>query len=226
MTSPFAYLLKETAKAEKEANRIVNQFIASGEIKPDDHMKRQEYFDKYFDMYANRTKKNIELMQRMKGIIKDDFNALITGNDLGRKQSYMITIRPDDTKCNFDDFKDKVESFVRRACFIRYSYAFEQKGTTIATMGQGFHVHIIADMKQRTKSEVLRDTLSTWNSFIIKGFISSNNIDVRTCNNPVEVINSYLLEYKSDDNHKITTKEVDYHWRSCKSLEPLYSSVP
>lgn len=224
MSSPFAYLLRETKKAKQEANRIVEQFVNSGMIKADDHVAREECFDKYFNMYANRTKKDIELMGKMKSIIKDDFQALISGGDLGKRQAYMITIRPDDTKCTFDEFRDKVQSFVRRACFIRYSYSFEQKGETIATMGKGFHVHIIADMKQRSKSEVLRDTLSSWNSFIIKGLISSNNIDVRTCHDPNEVVKNYLLEYKSTDEHKAKTKEVDYHWRSCKGLEPLYSN--
>lgn len=224
MSSPFAFLLRETKKAQKDADRIVKNFIDSGVIDADDHVTREEYFNKYFDMYANRTRRDIALMQKMKSIIQDDFQSLITGGDMGKRQAYMITIRPDDTKCTFDEFRDKVESFVRRACFIKYSYSFEQKGETIATMGQGFHVHIIADMKQRSKSEVLRDTLSSWNSFIVKGLISSNNIDIRTCHNSDEVVKNYLLEYKSNDEHKIKTKEVDYHWRNCKGLEPLYST--
>lgn len=224
MSSPFAYLLRETAKAEKEANRIVTQFVDNGMIDARDHEAREECFNKYFDIYANRTKKNIMLMQRMKSFIEEDFKSLISGNDLGKKQAYMITIRPDDTKCNFVDFKNKVESFVRRACFIRYSYSFEQKGTTVADCGKGFHVHIIADMKQRSKSEVLRDVLSSWNAWIVKGKISSNNIDVRTMSNPESVIKNYLLEYKSDDNHKEVTRDMDIIFRETNKLEHLYSS--
>lgn len=138
------------------------------------------------------------------------------------KQSYFITIRPDDSKCTIVDFINKVESFMKRKCFISYSLSYEQKGTCIEDLGKGFHVHIVADMKQNSKGQVLRDCLSSWNDWIEKGLITKNNIDVRTTKNPDKIVDDYLIEYKSDDGHKEVTKDMDSLWRSTNNIESIY----
>lgn len=143
---------------------------------------------------------------------------------LSNKQSYMITIRPDDSKVDFIDFQRYVEYFVQRKCFIDYQYSFEQKGIEPMDIGKGFHVHIVANMKQRSKSEVLRDTLSSWKEWIDKGLIASNCIDVITTKNKDALVENYLLEYKSDDGHKEVTRSWDELWRTGMSLKRLYSS--
>lgn len=224
MSSPFAYLLRATRAAEKSAKENVETFVRNGLIAPDDHEKREELFNKYFDMHSKRTLNELSLMKRMKDIISEDFNDLLIGSERSN-QSYFITIRPDDKKCDFISFKDKVESFVRRACFLEYSYSFEQKGTTPESLGNGFHVHIVAKMKQRSKSEVLRDVMSTWNKWIVEGKLASNCIDVRTTKNPDKVIKDYLLEYKSDDNHKVATQGWDLVWRNSNQLLPIYGNA-
>lgn len=139
-------------------------------------------------------------------------------------QSYFITIRPDDTKANLLEFKEKVLSFVGRKCFLSYKLSFEQKGTCPTELGNGFHVHIIAQMRQRSKAEVLRDTLSSWNDWIGKQWIAANCIQVLTTKNPEQIVNDYLLEYKSDDGHKEVTKAMDEIWRSANGLQNLYVS--
>lgn len=138
------------------------------------------------------------------------------------KQDYFLTIRPDDSKCTIEDFMEKVDRFVRRKCFISYRLSYEQKGESINDLGKGFHVHIVANMRQRAKSEVLRDTLSSWNDWIKKGWITPNNIDIRTTKNPDKIVDEYLLEYKSDDGHKEKTKNCDTIWRQSKGILDLY----
>lgn len=150
------------------------------------------------------------------------------GNDaafaLTCKQTYMISIRPDDSKAYFPDFKEKVESFLTRKCFLSYKYSFEQKGTKPEDMGKGFHVHIVANMKQRSKSEVLRDTLSSWKDWIEGGLITANNIHVCITKNGEELVQKYLIEYESDDGHKAATKDYDHQWREAVGLYNLYVS--
>lgn len=140
------------------------------------------------------------------------------------KQSYFITIRPDDSKCNLIDFINKVEKFIKRKCFLSYRYSFEQKGAKIEDMGKGFHVHIVADMKQASRGNALRDTISSWNDWIDKGLITANNIDVRTTKNPDDLVQTYLIDYSSEDNHKIVTKDIDTLWRTTNNLKNIYES--
>lgn len=137
----------------------------------------------------------------------------------GQKQSYFITVRPDTTKVKFTDFYNDVRKFVERKCFIAYKLSFEQKGTTTENLGEGFHVHIVAEMRQRSKGEVLRDTQNTF-----KGYTAGNCIEVLTTKNPAELVENYLVNYQSDDGHKAPTKEGDAAWRARENLQNLYSN--
>lgn len=130
------------------------------------------------------------------------------------KQAYFITIRPDCSKCSLLEFMCKVEEYLKRKCFLAYTLSYEQKGTSDETIGQGFHCHIVAEMKQRSKTEVIRDTISSWKKWIDEGKIASNCIQVDVTKNPDELVQNYLIEYKSDDDHKLPTKEWDDKWRS------------
>lgn len=137
----------------------------------------------------------------------------------GNKQAYFITVRPDTKKVSFVDFYNDVKKFTDRKCFIEYKLSFEQKGITAETLGEGFHVHIVASMKQRSKGEVLRDTVNTF-----KGYTAANCIEVLTTKNPAELVDNYLVNYKSDDGHKAPTQQWDAAWRQRENLESLYKS--
>lgn len=141
---------------------------------------------------------------------------------LGNKQSYFITIRPDCSKVHFLEFKEKVDSFVARTCFTSVKYSFEQKATTPSELGEGFHVHLVAQSKHRSKGECLRDTLSSWNTWISEGKIASNCIDVSVTRNGESLVQNYLIDYKSDDGHKEPTKSMDELWRLENNLLALY----
>lgn len=139
---------------------------------------------------------------------------------------YFITIRPS-AKAIFADsdtrqgFHSKVIDFLSRKCFVEYTAQFEQKGVSEETLGKGFHVHIVAKMTQRSKPEVLRDTLSSWKVWIEEGWIADNCIQVETSSNGEALIQNYLIEYKSKDDHKIETLEWDEKWREANNLELL-----
>lgn len=133
---------------------------------------------------------------------------------------YMITIRPDTSKCDFETFYEKVRKFSQRSFFKEYTLSFEQKGTSLDSLGNGFHVHIVADTTHRSKGECLRDSKSTFS-----GIAAENCIDVRTTKNPKDIIQQYLVEYESSDDHKKPTMEWDQKWRENNNLESLYTNT-
>lgn len=137
----------------------------------------------------------------------------------GSKQAYFITVRPDTRKVSLHQFYNDVRKFVDRKCFIEYKLSFEQKGVSDETLGDGFHVHIVASMKQRSKGEVLRDTVNTF-----KGYTLANCVQVHTTRNPAELVENYLVNYQSDDGHKAPTQQWDAAWRAREGLANLYKS--
>lgn len=168
----------------------------------------------------NKLKKDIYTMIELKSMIAQIEEE--TGESLllipqGQKQAYFITIRPDASKISFKDFYNQVKHFVDRKCFKEFKLSFEQKGTSEETLGQGFHVHIVANMSQRSKGEVLRDTQSTFSNCT-----APNCIQVLTTKNPQELVDKYLINYESDDQHKEITKSWDALWRQRNHLESLY----
>lgn len=135
---------------------------------------------------------------------------------------YFITIRPDETKISFPDFYHEIYKLVQRKCFINFKLSFEQKGTNEESMGKGFHVHIIAYMKQPSKKNVLRDIYST-----VKSYTAYNCIDVRKLltQQDIDNVDKYIVEYISEDDHKIATRDCDILWREKNNLKNIYENI-
>jgi hypothetical protein len=132
---------------------------------------------------------------------------------------FFITIRPQQ-QISWNDFHAHVLTFVKRKAFIDYTLSFEQKGMTTETLGEGFHVHIVANCKWRSKGEALRDTQSSFNKMC-----APNCIEVLPTRGPDQIIQNYLLDYKSDDNHKICTKTWDTLWREKVGINNIMSTL-
>lgn len=214
----FSHAKSCVNRAKKEARSAVDTFERLGK---DEAFLKDVYSRTYqsaLDLEMHKFEEYLEFSAQL----HEKYTELC-GSAKGDRQ-YFITIRPDTTKCEFLDFKSKVEKFVSRKCFLEYTYSFEQKGTSPEALGEGFHVHIVAKMKQASKGNVLRDTLSSWNDWISKGLIAPNCIKVLPTNNGEKLVNDYLIEYKSDDEHKEPTKPWDEIWRADNSLQALYKS--
>jgi len=134
---------------------------------------------------------------------------------------FFITIRPDESKVDFNTFYEKVRKYTERKFMEEFTLSFEQKGIEDKDLGKGFHCHIVANTTHRSKGECLRDTISTFNSIA-----AANCINVQTTRNPKEIIQKYLTNYESDDGHKEPTQEADAKWRTQEQLDPLYTVVP
>lgn len=129
---------------------------------------------------------------------------------------FFITIRPR-PGITFEEFYILTYKFVNRAFMLDYKLAFEQK-SALGT-GDGFHVHIVASTKHRSKGECLRDCKSSFSKVA-----DENCVCVKTTRNPEEIVTKYLTEYESDDQHKIATKDGDAIWRNKMNLADLYEN--
>lgn len=158
-------------------------------------------------------------MDRLANIVKSKADALNNGEN---RQWYFITIRPDDKQCTIEDLVTKVETLIQRSCFISGSYSFEQKGTFPEELGNGFHCHLVCNMKQASKGQVLRDLKSSFASWIKESKIAENCIDVQGTRNPDDIIEGYLLGYESEDGHKEKTRGMDELWRTMSNLKRIY----
>lgn len=127
---------------------------------------------------------------------------------------YFITVRPR-PGVEWKDFYILTYKFVNRAFMLEYKLSFEQKSNE--GNGEGFHVHIVCNTKHRSKGEILRDTQSTFAKVC-----DNNCVDVKPTRNPEDIVNNYLLEYKSDDDHKAGTQQGDQIWRAQMGLKDLY----
>lgn len=218
MASPFAFLRSATNKAHKTATKLADGMYNSLL----DADKWQETYDTHFRIACNGALHEIRRMQAMKEVIEDEFNELM-GIEPKEDRAFFITIRPDDTKSNFIDFKEKCLKLVTNAAFKEYALSFEQKGTSPDALGKGFHCHIVAKMSHKYKSQVLQYLKKSFKSWIDEGLIASNCIDVVVSKNPEEVVKKYLIDYECDDEHKSDTKSWDDLWRSHNDVLPLYS---
>lgn len=155
---------------------------------------------------------DLMLMFRELAEAKGLYSERITG-------TWFITIRPDETKCTFEDFYKYIYNLIKRKCFLNYTLSFEQKGEDEHNLGKGFHVHIIAKLKQRSKEEIIRDLYSSLHLICEKQCIQVSRINN---NKDLDKITSYMTNYTSKDEHKIVTKECDDLWRKIIGLKNTY----
>lgn len=189
-----------------KSEKIKSKLRSSG--LPDDMIN--DLADKEIDIHINEFEKILDIAKRLHNVYMDTL----------KDKWYFITIRPDETKCDFQTFYKTVKKFLQRKCFNEFTLSFEQKGITDDELGKGFHCHIVASTTHRSKGECLRDSKSSF-----RGIAAENCIDVKPTHNPTHIIDGYLTNYESDDNHKIVTKDADYKWRLKYSLKSLYTSV-
>jgi len=204
-TQIFNYAKSTYTNAERIARKSAQL------IEPNDLDKQQEVYNTIFDteilIAKTRFNKILELSEEL-------HNQFLLKY---KKQWLFITIRPDESKLTFFEFTALVNKFVNRKTIKEYTLSYEQKGTSDDTLGTGFHCHIICETSWRSKGEALRDTLSTF-----KNVCAPNCIQIDKTNNPDDIIEKYLVEYKSTDEHKSCTKAWDDSWRKNNGIQSIY----
>lgn len=130
---------------------------------------------------------------------------------------YMLSVRPPPTT-NWMVFKHTTETFVAKwkDSWTNYEYAFEQKGETLDTLGQGFHVHIIITTNKANyyPSHILRDAKKAWH------YVASNCIQVDTLKNLAKA-KGYIRGDKAQDE-KQGAVAMDSVWREKIGIKEIY----
>lgn len=206
-------------------NKAMKEARKGAEVMEKNGNDYKEWYERLYSQALERELHQFDTYLEFASQLHQRYQAKITGSP--SEHHYMITIRPKlECDCTIDDLKTMTERLVNRKCFLSYTYSFEQKGTCPEDLGKGFHVHIVARMKQRSKGEVVRDCVNTFNSWVEKGWMEPQGIDVKVTKNPTDLVQHYLIDYKSDDDHKEPTKSWDTIWRGHHSLDSLYRSSP
>lgn len=200
------------AKLNRQMEKLRRNFdnlVAAGGIsqeRADEEAKKM-----VFAQYERDVRTGLEAMQKFQEIAAE----MGHGSD---GSWYFITVRPPSD--NFQAFYTAIAKTLQRKCFLRFLASFEQKGVTESTLGEGYHVHIVAKMRQRSKGEVLRDLASS-----LRTICAENFIDVKVTKNGEQMFRRYCIDYESEDGHKIVTKEFDALWRRRMNLQDYYDDV-
>lgn len=166
-----------------------------------------------YDSSIENQRREFQEILKIAKLLHDDYKE-ITNNYA--TNWYFITIRPKEN-VPFINFINTLNTYIKRAFMIEYTLTLEQKDPFGS--GDGFHAHIVCNTKHRSKGEILRDTISTFNDLCEK-----QAIQVDTTRNPKDIINKYMIAYESKDDHKICTKNGDIIWRKNNNISDLYST--
>lgn len=174
--------------------------------------------EEYNEMHANATtRQKAILQQRM--IEAVEYQGMMTRLTWPDK-AIFITIRPN-PDVSWDTFRAICDKYVSRKMFISGTYSFEQKGESEDTLGKGFHIHLVVKSKDNL-AQVLKNTINTF-----KHVAAANCVKVLDTSNGQKLIQDYLIDYKSKDEHKEATQAWDALWRINEGLQPLYEfSMP
>lgn len=194
--------------AAKMNKKIDKDFETLSAVNPD--LKRSMFEDMAIHEYKKNCRLGIKLMQEFQELVRET------------KQRFFVTVRPDTKKINFDNFYILSKKFLERSCVLESKVSFEQKGTNELALSEGFHMHMILNMTQRSKGEVLRDVQSTF-----KSCTAPNCIDVQVIKSQIDMARcvGYIENYESNDEHKIVTKEWDTLWRSKNNIKTIYEGL-
>jgi len=142
--------------------------------------------------------------------------GLMSGPVQKEKQCYFITIRPAEGELCLASFKQKVFAYLDKKMFVDWALTFEQKDP-LGT-GAGMHCHIMARVTHRSKGEILRNSIKSF-----EPYVAANCIDIKPCKTPIETFRRYCIEYTADDGHKELTQEGDKLWRAREGLDAVYA---
>lgn len=212
-----AHFLSAAARMRRDAQRDASHFL-------NDHDAYREAYDLSTALSMKTFIRDVEKSFELEALYK----SMRAESPLGKATSrrFFITIRPDESKCDFDTFKLLVEQYLQRKMFEDFEMSFEQKGhDDPTTMGKGFHCHIIGHMNPlyKDKSKIIRDTYSTFKNVLDQNAIQ---VDCLRTNADLERVRGYIVDYTSNDDHKVTTKQYDAMWREAAGLQHIYKKSP
>jgi len=147
-------------------------------------------------------------------------NKIISGFKDEKVQNfwYLITLRPDESKWEFNLLRDKVEKFCQRKIFLQCEYAFEQTGKELEAMGTGYHCHLVAESDYKSY-EIIQALTKEFKNCMVK--VGNEKRKYLKTESDLE----YAKNYIRGDKHKVEKEAavaIDKLWRQKLNLEDLY----
>jgi len=170
-------------------------------------------------------KKDCQIAMRLRdvaievGLMKKPALPTIENNRLVGKHCLM-TIRPDNGT-DFATFKHDVETFTKRCYLLNGEYAFEQCGECEEELGNGFHVHILAQVKnyvqfQELKRDVHKDVRG---QFMFQ--VGNDRHKFLKTETDLEYCRNYIRGDKHNED-KVAACLLNDTWRAMNNLNEIY----
>lgn len=138
----------------------------------------------------------------------------------------FITINPRPDS-DFEKFKEAVQKVVTKKWISDYLYCYEQRGTTMETQGEGFHVHMLLPRNGKKPAEAQREIYNT-----VKKFCSNvKHVDIKpvageqNIQNKIDYIKGICKSKNEEGSDKFEKHQIDICWRIEMGLEPFYEYI-
>jgi len=175
---------------------------------------REQVYNAAYQTEMNNVRRDCAVYRDIQEILIEE--GIMPEKASAEKQCFFITVRPAEGALCIASFKQKVFAYLNKKMFIDWALTFEQKDP-LGT-GTGMHCHIMARVTCRSKGEILRNSIKSF-----EPHVAANCIDIKPCKTPVETFTRYCIEYVADDGHKELTQEGDRLWRAREALEAVYT---
>lgn len=214
---PLPYNNKDTCTSMKFFNAAMNMAIkAKAKARKDYNYFTQRGIEcDYQKMFECQLKDQLETFDTALKLCEE-----MSQRAPAQVNSFVLTIAP---KHDVDviDFITLVHKFAKSSMFIAYAYAFEQKGTTLDTIGTHPHCHIVVATTY-CKSHILRRVRDKFECMCDEG-----GMQVDKSKTPSQFITNYLIAHigrEDKPDAKSLTSGTDSLWRTQMNLIPLYTS--
>lgn len=183
----------------------------------------------YYKKYVQDLKNDLTMAEEdggLKDVLNEMGYPILKAEQKLKENWWWITLRPgNEHKDRFTDFLVQTFKYLDREMFIMWKAAFEQKGNTTEEIGTGYHVHIIAQLKDRYHlSRVIKDTKSTWDKFL-GGYVPDPFVKAVKLTSIKELqIKSLYINGNKSDKDKKQAVELDPVWRKSINIQDSYYS--
>lgn len=151
-------------------------------------------------------------------VVQDLYNEKIKRKEM-KKPFYFITLNPK-PDVDFNEFKSAVDDITTWSWVELMTYAFEQRGTTIETAGNGFHAHIIIEKYNIEFGKMRTQIRNKFSKFCLN---NENCINIQKKKREwlKDKIDYIKGKNKSGDGKDIK-QDIDIYWRKKLQLKEFY----
>jgi hypothetical protein len=135
------------------------------------------------------------------------------------KEWIFITINPK-PDIKLEDFINKIKSLTKWKIFQKGYYVFEQRGENDASIGDGFHAHIMLENYSIEWKRLHTRLETTFTNYCSKPYKNTINIQRKSPEHGRETLEEYMKGIKEEE--KDLKCKYDIIWRKNNSIKDIY----